>query len=430
MKSSNSFPEPTRTDKTAEEYLTEGERHLRRAGRKFPLIACPAKALVAVRENNQVLKASTARRYWQEHLAILSKLRQSGQIPGEAYDEARAAIQAALFDNRKRPSIPRTGAKKVRDLSEAEAAALIEALVQKIQDPKADDVDRYLLLYVRLAPVLGFRPCEGVGIRLSGLTLNLPCAKNTNGRAGRDTRDVNLKTHEPEVLDLITEFITIQQALIDTYSGFDQFYPAARQRLARLSIRVVQRRVCPYSFRHVAMATWKAAGYDAETIALLAGHSSKLTAGKHYAGKSKGWNADFALVAPADVPAVTANEAAVPMNIADFVEATRTNEIDAPNTADLSATPEPDNEASEEAGKFTPWEAFFEFSSLPVPSQKPARNALWDRRRDRTHPVACEYPMSPTLDLGPAGIPAHEDPGEPGTVDIIEEDAGLGMRFW
>ncbi|WP_114945280.1 tyrosine-type recombinase/integrase [Microvirga calopogonii] len=429
MNSLNPFPAPTRTGKTADEYLKEGERHLRKAGKKFPLIACPAKALVAIRKNNQVLKASTARRYWQEHLAILGKLRQVGQISGETHDEAKAAIKAALFDNRKRPGIPRTGAKKVRDLSEAEAASLIEALVQKVQGSKADDVDRYLLLYVRLAPVLGFRPCEGVGIRLFGPTLLLPCAKNTNGRAGRDTRPVNLKTHEAAVLDLIAEFITVQQALIDTYGSFDGFYPAARQRLGRLSVRVVQRRVCPYSFRHVAMATWKAAGYDVATIALLAGHSSKVTAGKHYAGKSKGWKADFALVAPADVSAVTADETAVPTNMEDLVKATTATEADAPTSTGLNATSEPENEADEEAGKFTTWEAFLEFSSLPVPSRKPAGNALWDRRRDRTHPVACEYPTIPYPDFDSVSIPTHADLVEPDAVDESEEDAGLGMRF-
>ena len=240
-----------------------------------------------------MLRARTARRYWQEHLAILGKLQRSGEISEDALVTAQAAVAAALFDSRKRPSAPRTGAKKVRDLTKTEAAALIEALAQKVQGPKADSIDRYLLLYARLAPRLGFRPCEGVGIQIAGATLLVPCAKNSNGRAGRDTRGIDLSSAEAGFLHLVAEFISVQRSLIEAKGGFDTFYHVARQRLARLSIRVIERRICPYSFRHVAMATWKAAGYDAATIALLAGHSSKVTAGKHYAGKSKGWTADF-----------------------------------------------------------------------------------------------------------------------------------------
>jgi integrase len=428
VNSLNPFPAPTRTSKTEEVYLKEGERHLRRARRLFPEITCPAKALVAVRESQPVLKARTARRYWQEHLTILGKLRQTNEISEDVLVTAQAAIGAALFDSRQRPSAPRTGAKKVRNLTRTEAAVLIEALAQKVQGPKADDIDRYLLLYARLAPSLGFRPCEGIGIQIAGAALLVPCAKNSNGRAGRDTRGIDLRDAEAGFLHLVAEFISVQRSLIEAKGDFDTFYHVARQRLARLSIRVINRRICPYSFRHVAMATWKAAGYDAATIALLAGHSSKVTAGKHYAGKSKGWTADFAFVAPAEVPAIAADEAAMPTNTESSVEATKTNEVHAP-TAGLGAISEPNNPADEEAERLTKWDMFFETSSLPTPPQISRGIALWGRRRDPAHPEAYVHPMPSSLDLDPVGIPAHADLGEPDAADALEEDAGLGMTF-
>jgi integrase len=428
VNSLNPFPAPTRTSKTEEVYLKEGERHLRRARRLVPEIECPAKALVAVRGSQAVLKARTARRYWQEHLTILGKLRQSGEISEDVLVTAQAAIAAALFNDRLRPSAPRTGAKKVRNLTKTEAAVLIEALAQKVQGPKADDIDRYLLMYARLAPRLGFRPCEGVGIQIAGATLIVPCAKNSNGRAGRDTRGIDLSSAEAGFLHLVAEFISVQKSLIEAKGGFDMFYHVARQRLARLSIRVIDRRICPYSFRHVAMATWKAAGYDAATIALLAGHSSQVTAGKHYAGKSKGWTADFAFVAPAEVPAIAADEAAMPTNIANPVEATRTNEVHA-LTAGLGAISEPNNQADEEAKRLTNWDMFFETSSAPTPPQISRGTALRGRRRDPAHPEAYVHPMPSSLDLDPVGIPARADLGEPDAADALEEDAGLGMTF-
>ena len=428
MKSSNPFPAPTRTSQTTETYLKEGERHLRRAKRLFSQIACPAKALVAVRETEQVLKARTARRYWQEHLAILGKLQKSGEISGEAHDEAKAAIATALFDARKCPLMPQTGAKKVRDLSEAEAATVIEALAQKAQATKADGIDRYLLLYTRLAPVLGFRPCEGIGIRLSGLTLHLPCAKNSNGRAGRDMRPVNLKAYEPGFLELVAQFITVQQALIDAYGGFDQFYPAARQRLARLSLRVVQRRVCPYSFRHVAMATWKAAGYDAATIALLAGHSSKTTAGKHYAGKRHGWPVAFAVAVPAEAPAAAEDDAMTPTNIETLVEAMRVTEADAPNTDGPEALLSL-NEADRQAAKSPVRQALFDIPSPAAKQRRPAGKAQLDQRRAQEHADACPGAKPPRHNPNLMDIPAYTDPEEQDLADGSEETDHLGMRF-
>ncbi|MBA1159226.1 site-specific integrase [Microvirga mediterraneensis] len=369
-----------------------------------------------------MLKARTARRYWQEHLAILGKLRQAGEISQDVYTTAQAAIAAALFDSRQRPSAPRTGAKKVRNLTKTEAAVLIEALAQKVQGPKADNIDRYLLLYARLAPRLGFRPCEGVGIQIAGATLLVPCAKNSNGRAGRATRGIDLRDAEAGFLHLVAEFISVQRSLIEAKGGFDTFYHVARQRLARLSIRVIERRVCPYSFRHVAMATWKAAGYDAATIALLAGHSSKVTAGKHYAGRSKGWTADCAFVAPAEVPAIVADEAAMPTNTESPVEATPTNEVHAPMPS-LGSTSEPNNPTAEEAERSTAWDIFFEAFLLPTPPQTPKGNALRGLRHGPAHP------MSSSLDFDLMGIPAHADLREPDAADILEEDAGLGMSF-
>jgi len=173
------------------------------------------------------------------------------------------------------------------------------------------------------------------------------------------------------------------------------------------------------------MATWKAAGYDAATIALLAGHSSKVTAAKHYAGKSKGWKADFAVALPGEAPAPAADEAAVPTTLEDLVEATPAIAADAPDTADPDAASEPTEEAEEKAGEVTPWDSLLEFASLRVPSRKPAGNT-W---RDRTRSVAREHPPAPDPALAPVDIPTHPDPGEPDLVEESEEDVGLGMRF-
>lgn len=58
--------------------------------------------------------------------------------------------------------------------------------------------------------------------------------------------------------------------------------------IRRACIRIGIRILAPYSFRHVAIASWSAAGLPPEEIARLCGHLSIRTAHAHYARAAKG----------------------------------------------------------------------------------------------------------------------------------------------
>jgi len=140
-------------------------------------------------------------------------------------------------------------------------------------------------LFVLVAGHSGFRPVELRGAAFEGNVLILPNAKKRPGQSR--TRTLNLSDLHADVrtgIDLLL-------ALIDhdlTKAEFAKWQKCLAGQLERACKRVGIRVLSLYSFRHVAIASWAAAGLSVQEIALLCGHLSIRTAHTHYARASVG----------------------------------------------------------------------------------------------------------------------------------------------
>jgi len=292
---------PTRTAQTAADYLREGYRHLRRARRRYPLITCPASALLAMlRKDKGRLAPATVRRYLQELTACLDALIWRGAVAPDRRQEIVDEFRLLLEKRQGRPRKKRTSALKVRDATQEECDAVYKELIRPSGARVANRLDETVAMILHLGPRLGFRPVELKGARLFGRYLVLPCAKATNGRAPAKERKIDLSPFPKEVRLLVGGLLAALRSAVEQYGTWKRLHKALSERLARACRRAGVRRLCFYSVRHVAIATWKAAGLDRATIAALAGHKSAETAARHYAPGKDGWGSS--MVWPLPIP--------------------------------------------------------------------------------------------------------------------------------
>jgi integrase len=281
-----------------------------RALRLYPGLT-PLAALVASVKHGAPLKPATARIYKQEVATVIERLVENGQASKVAAANAADAIQRALLARSRQPSPAKTSTLKVHDACQAEVAAVLGALEQQAgcaerQGGRAT-LARLLLALVTVSPVLGLRPTEWVGARVDGLRLIVPCAKVTNGRGLAAERPLVLGGLHESIVLAVRVVIDLMPQALDAHGGnWRRVLKALAERLARACETATVRRLSLYSFRHVAIATWKARGLPPAVIAALAGHRSTRTARSWYAGGRDGWEvenlpeADPALVALAD----------------------------------------------------------------------------------------------------------------------------------
>lgn len=288
---------PTRSPGTMLAYLDEGRRHLDRALRLMPGEADIEALVQSVRpkrdENGNILpdwiiKPATARMYKQELGAILDDI--VARQPSEAAEAelARIRIQDALRERRGRPATRRTASRKVKNATKDECLRVGEDLKVRAARSTADILDHLLPAYVIAAPIIGARPCEFVGAEIEGERLMLPVAKATNGRGAGPLRSIGFAKFAPETVAAIRLLVAILPVAMERYGTWSRLRNALSERLARSCVRTETRRLALYCFRHVAIATWKAAGLDALAIAALAGQASLKTQ-QTYAGSRHGW---------------------------------------------------------------------------------------------------------------------------------------------
>jgi integrase len=292
--------QPTRADTTLKAYRTEAARHLRRARRDHPSLG-PLAALVTSVEEGDRLKASSTRRYKQELAVAVEMLVETGQANRAEAAAAEKRIEGALKARRGKRLTPKTSARKVRDASPDEVAAVLAVLQERAArsatpgraGTPGDDLARLLLALVTVSPLLGLRPTEWNGARLEGTSLVVPCAKATNGRSIALERRQGLSSYATPVLAAVSAVVTLMPPVLDAHDGsWKRVLKALAERLARACRTAGTRRLCLYAFRHVAIATWKAHGLPPGVIAALAGHKSTRTAQAWYAGARHGWTAE------------------------------------------------------------------------------------------------------------------------------------------
>jgi hypothetical protein len=300
---------PTRTAATAAAYLKEGWRHLKRAQKRYPNIADPLEALlVDVEEDTSVLTDATCRKYKQEYLAVIDALLDGR---ADAGDLRAGSVDRVIIALRRRSGTPekRTSRLKVTNATEEEALTVLRYVVKRARGKKNAHLLCMLGLFIYLVPRLGCRPVEwcSAQVDVKDLTLTVLNAKATNGRAGFASRTIPLHRFDPRIVEAAALFAQYIPESMARFKDFEHWRNALAELLARCcKASELERRLSLYSFRNVAMATWKKAGATPWEIAALAGHASPRTARIHYAGAGDGWNIDIPAADPERVAALQA----------------------------------------------------------------------------------------------------------------------------
>lgn len=327
-------------------YYREGRVMLRTALAAFPEHD-PVEALVKHQKGAGPLDPSSLPVYRGILRRIVKVLLRRKGV-AEAFDDLWPSLDAALgARKRKAPKgSDKTGGgkkRKVEDATEEEAASLFAEL--KRHALKKGNMNAVLAgLFTLVAGHSGFRPVELLGAELSGVTLTLLNAKRQKGQADRRTQ--NLGDLHRDVLVGVGLLIR----LIDPGMSRRQFRTWEKclaEQMRRACIRIGIRELAPYSFRHIAIATWSRAGLSPEEIARLCGHTSIRTAHTHYARAAAGHKRKA--VARSDLE---------PGN-----ELVATHAV-----APAAAKKDTLDPAKSSSSTF-----FFEFEDMPVPQSRPAQ---------------------------------------------------------
>lgn len=264
---------------TIEDHLRVGQRWLADAMMLFP-DALPEDALATVQRQGGLLARRSIPRYRADlRYALAEEMEATGRAADfpAAWEKVDAALTArkATISKEKR----RTSAKKVLDATDAEVRALFYEL--KRHGLKYENPNSILAaLFVLVAGHSGFRPIELRGATFDGAWLTLPNAKKRPGQT--PTRKLNLSDLHEDVragIDLLLGMIDHDLSKRE----FAKWQKCLAGQLERACKRIGIRVLSLYSFRHVAIASWAAAGLGPQEIALLCGHLSMHTAHTHYA---------------------------------------------------------------------------------------------------------------------------------------------------
>ncbi|GAB5429114.1 MAG: hypothetical protein Devi2KO_25730 [Devosia indica] len=283
---------------TVADYFRAGRKRLKKAINAYPDLP-PWEALIEWHHHHRCskIRGKSARKYFQEDSRALELILRHRR--GRSDCEALLTRLKWAIDNRRgRP--PKYGAgKKARDVKEEEAIAVFRELKRHaLEELYMTDV--VASLFVLVASHSGFRPIELKGGRLVGSTLFVRNAKRKPGQA--EERGFDLSKLPDDVL-IAVQLLILLVPKFPTRTAYKSWAKDLAEALARACNRAGIRRLSLYSFRHLALATWKKAGLSGPEIAELAGHISERSA-RHYSGARHGLDR-AQIIAPASIePAV------------------------------------------------------------------------------------------------------------------------------
>lgn len=277
-------PSGPASPETVEGHLKIGRRWIAEAMERHPGLAVED-AVVRVQRGAGPLAFSSVRRYRADlRYALREHFEREENI--ERFDAAWEKVDRALSARKAR--IPahalRASARKETDATDQEARALFYELKRHaIAHGNPNAV--LACLFVLVAGHAGFRPVELRGASLAGSLLTMPNAKKRPGHEPTRTLDI-FGLHAD-----VKKGIALLLSLVDhdlAKSEFAKWQKVIANQMMRACKRINIRVLSLYSFRHVAIASWSAAGLSPEEIARLCGHISIRTAHTHYARADKG----------------------------------------------------------------------------------------------------------------------------------------------
>jgi integrase len=283
-----------RSPKTERDYTKRAAQLLKRARAQFPDIEDAKSAFIMLCSNpDWELRASSTRNY---KAAIIHRVTQevdSGMLEPQAAAEALIHVNDLLVECRGRPEA-RTSRKKCLDHTVEEFRMISGDLRLR----PGDRLDATLRLFMEVNARIGLRPSEFEHARLVGRTLVVVNGKHSHGRAPGRTRLISLERMPELLVQAIAELLARIRSLVAEYGSMERLCRILAERLARVCKRLGLVRFSLYSCRHVAIATWKRAGFTPIEIAALAGHISTATAWRHYARGKHGWPPERVCVRP------------------------------------------------------------------------------------------------------------------------------------
>ncbi len=307
--------------KSAGQIKREGERFIRRAKRLFPdFDVDPVSALFKEAEQGDVLLPSTIRRYRPSYRIALEML-----DPTNA-DRHYGRLSELLDERRGKPEPVRGATGKVTHVEKSDAMATFERLKLITLELRSRSAFA-AALYVLVVPRVSIRPIELLEAEVVGKELRV---QNAKWRPGLPTyRVVSLKRFPDTFIEAarwlcVLARLGVDEGVEETEElRFEHWRNRVAESLARASTHELDQRLSLYAFRHLGIATWKAAGFSEAEIAALAGHLNLSSARKYYAPASSGWKNETILaeLGPSTAIAHKASDHATqPFAVTDGIE--------------------------------------------------------------------------------------------------------------
>lgn len=348
--------------KSDRQYAEEAERLIRRAMRLFPDLP-PVDALIAEAAYGNTIKGSTIRRLRPSYrLAFLKLAPAAGARYGQLLDN--------LEGRRGTPDPKRGASRKVKKVDKKIVIDTFERLRSITLRTRSRSAFA-AALYTLVVPRVAIRPIELLDAEVIGTDL---LVHNAKWRPGLPTfRRVSLARFPPTLIEAAKWLCALARQGVGEgpeetrEARFNAWRNRVAESLARASKPYMpeDQRLSLYSFRHIGIATWKAAGFSKEEIALLAGHLGLHTADKHYAPARSGWADEARLAQPVRTAEADRNAVKTPAS------STRT-ERDAAEAN--SPEPTPDVPVSAEAPS-SPKTPLIDVDDFPVPPPRKERRS-------------------------------------------------------
>jgi integrase len=189
----------------------------------------------------------------------------------------------------------RTSGLKEKRLPPSDLEKLLDHLISKNTSDTKISASRLAFLFMICGTITGLRPCEWPSAEIcpatptAPITLRVRNAKNTNGRANGELREILL----PDLNKKLDRMIGLLAAVARKFNeegAYEKRLSSAAKALYRANKELWPNRkkhYTLYSPRHQAAANWKTV-FTREQIAALMGHCSIKTATMHYGRRSAG----------------------------------------------------------------------------------------------------------------------------------------------
>lgn len=293
----NEIVKPTRTEGTTQKYLARAQQLLMTIPTSYlsnPEIGLhPLEIAKWLHDTAPGLRKSTFRLYkaalgcYMEHMAK--------QYPEAAADYAAGHAELQKLSSKlaaPRKSLPdRTSSGKVKYVHLDDLMALCLNMVTSNSEWR-----RRACLWLASGIISGLRPIEWKNTEIlektsdGGLTLKVANAKNTNGRANGEYREISIPPGW--MAEYVTKHLQELQTWLSHGFDYEDYYATSRNELRRAVLELwpnnKNRHYSLYSGRHQFCANLKREGKTKREVADQMGHASEETASEHYGKRRSG----------------------------------------------------------------------------------------------------------------------------------------------